>query len=70
MHHAVFGGIWRPHCTKGRVEACGCRKRGGETRDVSTVGLDHTHTRSEQGKEEEKGMPHVVVENKTKIVMA
>ncbi len=56
---------------KGLAEACGHRKRGGETGDASTVSLDYTNTHCEQEKEEEKGMPIIVVkDNKTKIVMA
>ena len=54
--HALFRS-WRPHCVKGRAEACGHRRGGGQTGDAPTVSLDYTHTRSEQEKEEEKGMP-------------
>ncbi len=70
MDHVVFRS-WRPHCAKGRAEACGHRKRGCETGDVPSVSLDYTYMHSEQEKEEEKGMPIVVVKgNRTKIVMA
>ena len=69
LDHAVFRS-WRPHCVRGRAEAYGHRKRGGETGDVPTVSLDYTQVHSEQ-KEEEKGMPIVVVkDNKTKMIMA
>ena len=69
MDHAVFRS-WCPHCVKDRAEACGHRRRGGETGDVPTVSLDYTHRRSEQEKEE-KGMPiDVVKDSRTKMVMA
>ncbi len=38
LDHAVFRS-WRPHCVKCRTEACGHRKRGGETGDAPTVSL-------------------------------
>ncbi len=43
-------------CGSGRVQ-----ERGGETGDAPTVSLDYVYMRSEQDKEEEKGMPIVVV---------
>ncbi len=46
---AVFGS-WRPHCAKGRAEAFGHMKRGGEMGDAPTVSLDYTRTHSEQEK--------------------
>ncbi len=70
MGHAVFRS-WRPHCVRGRAQAHGHRKRGGETGDVPTVSLDYMYAHSEQEKEEEKGMPMLVAKyNKTKMVMA
>ena len=69
LDHAVFRS-WCPHCVKVRAEASGHKKRGGETGDVPTVSLDHMYARSEQEKEEEKGMPIIVVkDNKTKSMM-
>ncbi len=51
---------------KGRAEACGHRKRGGDRRRANSQPGLHA-----QEKEEEKGMPIIVVEdNKTKMVMA
>ncbi len=47
LDHAVFRS-WRPHCVKGLAEACGHRKKGGETGDAPTVSLDYMHTCSEQ----------------------
>ncbi len=39
--------------------------------DAPTIVLDHMYTRSEQEKEEEKGMPIIVAkDNKTKMIMA
>ncbi len=70
VDHAVFRS-WRPHCARGRAEAYGHRKRGGETGDLPTISLDCMYTHSEQEKEEEKGMPIIAVrDNETKMVMA
>ncbi len=67
LDHAVFGS-WCPRCVKGRAEAYGNKKKG-EGGDAPTASVDYTHTRSEQEKEEEKGMPIVVVkDDKTKLV--
>ncbi len=66
LDHAVFRS-WYPRCEKGRAEAYGRGKRGGETGDVPTVSLDYTYTHSEQ----EKGMPICAVkDNRTKMAMA
>ncbi len=51
LDHAVFGS-WRPRCVKGRAEAFGHKKRGGDGGDVPTVNLDYTCMRSKQEKEE------------------
>jgi hypothetical protein len=70
LDHAVCRS-WCPHCVKGRAEACGHRRRGGETGDAPTVSLDYMRTHSEPEKVEEKGTPIVVVkDDKTKMVMA
>jgi hypothetical protein len=70
LDHAVFRS-WCPHCVKGRAEAYGHKKRGGDRGDAPTVSLDNTHTHSEQEKEEEKGMPIIVgKDNKTKMMIA
>ncbi len=70
LDHAVFRS-WRPHCMKGRTEACGHWKSGGETGDAQTVNLDYMHTRSEQEKEGEEGVPNFAAkENKTTTAMA
>ncbi len=70
LDHAMFRS-WCPHCMKGRAEAYGHRKRGGETGDVPTVSLEYVYTCSGQEKEEEKGMPIIVVkDHKTRMVMA
>ncbi len=56
---------------KGRAEAYGrVRKVIGQS-NASTVGVDYAHMHSEQEKEEEVGMPIVVVkESKTKMIVA
>ncbi len=47
--HAVFRS-WCPLYVKGRAEACGHRKRGGETGDAPTARLDYAYACSEQEK--------------------
>ncbi len=55
---------------KGRAEACGHKKRGGDGGDVPIVSLDYAYVRREQ-EEEEKGAPIIVVkDNKTNLMMA
>ncbi len=62
---------WCLRYMKGRAEAYGHKKIRGNVGDAPTVSLDYTHMPSEQEKEEEKGMPIIVVKNdKTKLVMA
>ncbi len=70
MDHGVLRS-WCPHCVKGRAEAFGrVRKVHGES-GAPTVGVDYMHTHSEQEKEEEVGMPIVVVKDReTKMVLA
>ncbi len=70
VDHGVFRS-WCPHCVKGQAEAYGhVRKVTGES-DVPVVGVDYMYTHSEQKKEEEVGMPIVVVkDNMTKMIMA
>ena len=46
--HAVFRS-WFPRCVKGRAEACGHRKSGGEAGDAPAVSLDYIYMRSAQG---------------------
>ncbi len=56
---------------KGRAEACGHRKWGGERGETPTVSLGYMYARGEQETEEEKGMPIAVVkDDKKKMVMA
>ncbi len=70
LDHAVFRS-WCPHCAKARVEACGHKMRGEDAGDAPTASLDYTHTNRGHEKEEEKGMPMVVVrDNKTKTIVA
>ena len=70
IDHRVFGG-WCPHCVKGRAESYGHRRREGEIGEVPIAGVDYMYMHSEQEKEEEKGMPIIVLrDNKTRMVMA
>ena len=56
---------------KGRAESCGHKKRGGDGRDVPTVSLGHVCVCGEQGEEEEKGTPIIVVkDNRATMLMA
>ena len=70
LDHAAFRS-WCPRCVKGRAESCGHVKKVQNEGEVPTIGVDYTHMRSEQEKEEEKGMPIIVAkDNKTKMIMA
>ena len=70
LDHAVFRS-WCPHCVKGRAESYGHRRREGELGGVPVGGVDYMYMHSEQEKEEEKGMPIIVLkDNKTRTVMA
>ena len=70
LDHAVFR-MWCPHCVKGRAESYERVKKVQNEGEAPTIGVDYTHTRSEQEKEEEKGMPIIVAkDNKTKMIMA
>ncbi len=56
---------------KGRAEAYGHRSSRGDEREAPVVGLDYTYMDSEQEKEEDKGLPIVVMKDeKTKMITA
>ncbi len=56
---------------KCRAEAYGHKRGKGEGGEVPMVCLDYMYTHSEQEKEEEKGMPIVMVkDDTTKIALA
>ena len=63
---------WCPHCKKGRAESYGHVKKVQNEGDVPTIGLDYMYMHSEQEKEEEKGMPPIIVakNSKTKTIIA
>ncbi len=70
LDHAVFRG-WCPHRVKGRAEAYGHYVNKDKEKGVPTVGVDYMYMHGEQEKEEEKGMPIVVMkEDRTKVVLA
>ncbi len=60
LDHAVFKS-WCSHCAKGRAEACGNKKRRGEGGEAPTVSLEYMYMHNEQEREEETGMPIIVV---------
>jgi hypothetical protein len=69
LDHGVFRS-WCPRCVKGRAEEYGPFRKAGES-DAPIVGVDHMHMRSEQEREEEVGMPIVVVKvSRAKMIMA
>ncbi len=70
LDHSMFRS-WRPHCVKGRAEACRHRRSKDDKREAPAVGLDYTRMRSEQEKVEEKCVPIVVLtDEKTKMTTA
>ena len=56
---------------KGRAESYGHKKKSGEESKTPVIGVDYTHTHSEQDKEEERGMPIVVIkDSRSRMVFA
>ena len=70
LDHGVLRS-WCPHCVNGRAESRGhVRKAKGEGA-APTIGVDYVDMHSEQEKEDEKGMPIIVIkDSKTKMIMA
>ena len=60
VDHAVFR-RWCPHCVKGRAETHGHRAVKKSEVEVPKVSVDYMYMSSEQDKEEEKGMPVLVM---------
>ncbi len=55
----------------GRAESCGHVRKVKDEGAAPTIGVDYVHMNSEQEKEEEKGMPIVVImDSRTKMTMA
>ncbi len=70
VDHAVFR-KWCPHCLKGRAEAYGRRAVSRDKTEAPRVSVDYVHMASEQDKEEEKGMPALVMKDqRTRLVTA
>ena len=62
---------WCPHCVKGRAEAYGHKGEKETKREAPAIGIDHMHMISEQEKDEEKGMPILLMKDeRTKMIMA
>lgn len=69
LDDAVFR-AWCPRCVRGRAEAYPHRADERE-KDVPIASVDYMYMHSEQSKEEEKGMPIMVVkDSRTKYVVA
>jgi hypothetical protein len=70
LDHSVFRS-WCPHCVKGGAEAHGHKSGKSDKREAPMIGMDDVCMHSEQEKEEEKGMPIVVLKDEiTKITTA
>ena len=69
-NHAAFR-RWCPRCAKGRAETYGRRAVTRDKTEIPRISIDYVYTASEQDREEEKGMPALVMkDHKTKTVMA
>ena len=61
IDHGVFR-AWCPHCVKGKAQDYGHLKRKEkEDRQVPVVGVDYMFMHEKQSKEEERGMPILVM---------
>ncbi len=70
MDHAMVRS-WRPHSVLRRAEAHRRKADKDKERGKPVLGVYYMHTRSEQKKEEEKGMPTLVLkDSRTKMTMA
>jgi hypothetical protein len=71
MDHSVFR-AWCPHCVKGKSNAYPHRKIASDNENgIPTVSLDYMFMADKQEKEEEKGMPTLVMkDSRTKIIFA
>ena len=64
MHHADFR-QWCPHCVKGKAVSFGSRKRtDGEEEAVPMISVDYMFMADRQVKEEERGMPILVLKDR------
>ena len=69
LDHGSFR-AWCAHCVKGRAEAYAHRK-DAEEKGVPVISLDYMYMRGEQERNEEKGMPILVIKDgRTKFITA
>ena len=70
MHHSDFR-QWCPHCVKGKAVSYGSRRRQNLDDGLPTICIDYMFMGDQQGREEEKGMPMLVMKDKrTKVLWA
>ena len=70
VDHAVFR-RWCLHCVKGRAETYGHRAVTKDKAEIPKVSVDYMYMSSVQDREEEKGMPVLVMkDSKTRMVTA
>ena len=70
LDHAVFRS-WCPHFVKGRAESYGHVRKVLRESDAPVIAIDYMYMHSEQEKEEEKGMPIIVMkDDRTKMTLA
>jgi hypothetical protein len=68
--HGTFR-AWCPHCVRGRGVSHGRKKGDGSEREIPAVAIDNMYMREKQEKEEENGMPTLVVrDSETKMTWA
>ena len=60
VDHGVFRS-WCPHCVKGRAESYEHKGKKLTEKEWPTIGIDYMYMHSEQEREEEVGMPIVVM---------
>ena len=70
IDHAVFRS-WCPHCVKGKASSYGHPRNENDKGDIPKVCIDYMYMHSQQEKEEEKGMPILVMKDeRSKMVTA
>ena len=70
LDHGAFRS-WCPHCVKGRAESYGHSVKKTKEKEIPTIGMDYMYMHSNQEKEEEVGMPIIVMkDSKTRMLMA
>ena len=70
MHHSEFR-QWCPHCVKGKAVSYGSRRKKDSDDGLPMISIDYMFMGDQQGREEEKGMPTLVMKDRrTKVLWA